>query len=358
MAETLTAQQVLEGVALGTDVEHDLTIPTRMVGARLPIIFRRFKSFPNPSCLQLLQLVLDRLAEVPGCIAVVVGHSDAFGGDPENETLCKARAEAVAALLAGDANFFLGRFKAGGSDQWGLMEAIDMMTAVDADPDFPPALALGDTEIARFKRGQGLPASKALDQATLERAVTQYLQLLGPERPASKHLFPLAGGSGLPLTAIAGSEQVSEDPTAEFFVHPRGAEVFIFEGLVSPTIESFESGGDERKATFEKWCTECAQLIEGETGTLQVRLKDTAGNPLVGESVELIDESGEPVDEGAPRVGSAVTDASGVADFSTRVGMFTVSLPGRGLADETILRARRGFLNKFELDGVVPTEEG
>jgi hypothetical protein len=90
---------------------------------------------------------------------------------------------------------------------------------------------------------------------------------------------------------------------------------------------------------------------------LKVRLQDTDGNPLSSEPVELIDESGEPVDEGAPVVGTSVTDASGVADFSTRVGVFTVSVPGRALADETIIKARRGFLNRFELEVLAAIEE-
>lgn len=344
MAQELKQREVLDGIALVTGVAHELKLRTRLVGARLPGEFRRFRSFPGPNTLRMAKKILDDLAAKPDAETVVVGHSDQFGSSASNNRIAKSRAEATVALLTGNAAFFETQFKVGDEQSiWGACEADEMLEAIDAANGFP---STGASLLQDFKSKNGLGPDNELDAATIAKICEQYLALLGPRQLNPSQFHAVGAGTEQPVLGIAGGQPGSDDPDSPDFRDRRRVEVFVFENLILPSIASFTENSAQLEPTYKIWCNLCESTFSVAPEPLTVRVRDENGQALVGRQVQLLDLA-DPNSDTLSLVASANTDSTGVVRFAGQQGIFIVHLPNSLFDDELLVQARTDRVNRF-----------
>lgn len=305
-----------------------------LVAARLETPFRAGRSFPRPTALPVLRQALERLAADPTLHALVVGHAAA--GDPDEEAgraLALRRAEAVRALLVGDVASLRARFpEAPGPGDWSWEEVQWLLAAargyddpcyvglVDDDPGPVTQRALGTFQLHR-----GLPVTYDLEDETLGRLLQEYLDLLGPDRPAPERVHVVGGGAWhAPRPygpAAAGAEGLDGDRV----------DLFLGPGPLSPPPQACVDGPGPCPA-YATWCDHALEELPApERLPLPLRVVDLFGSPLAGHEVKLLDAEGRTL---------AITT-------TTRTGFAAAEAPTGAYALELSLAGRTERLGFF-----------
>lgn len=342
--------QVVEtiDVSQADSVVRDTPLPTTM--GRLPLVFRRFKSFPGPDGLAMLRQIATQMQGDPDPVAVVVGHTDSFGADAENDTLSLNRAKAVAAWLSGDAAFFKGQFA--GSDanaRWGLMEADEMIQAIRAPDAFPAPLQPGQDSFSLFQASKGLPQTGLLDGATQDAIIQDYLALLGTTPIPAAGIRTVGGGRAHSIFPMGPNDAVSEEGNSPDYVDPRRAEVFLFAGADAPAVDDAIAKPSAFPSVYKTWCRSGSGALDAPTGNLRIRFDDGSGNPAANKSVALhrsLDADHE-LDETV--LAQTVTDANGIATFTLDPASFTVATGDVDNRDMALVRSKKRFPNRFAI---------
>jgi outer membrane protein OmpA-like peptidoglycan-associated protein len=296
-----------------------------VTGARLPTQFTLGRTFPKPSAISTLKGVKDRLAKDPSLKLLLVGHADLKGDPATNDPLSLNRAKSVRAWLAGDAAYFRERFgKKDPVKAWDWPEVQWMLTALAAAgapcyvgqvDGYPGPATLRALEY--FQVQENLPVNGLADDATLDRLIQRYLELLGaPLDPAS---IEITGGGEdhppLPFGTATDLGPAFPDDAPQRF---RRVEAFLFAGEVKPPAASLNKTSE----SYRTWCHQVTEDITDLTSLkTTIAVVDPDRNPLAAVAVQLFLRSGDDAD--AP-VSDAQTDALGHVTLALDEGFYSL----------------------------------
>jgi hypothetical protein len=139
-----------------------------------------------------------------------------------------------------------------------------------------------------FKNQNGLGGSDDLDDATISRLCTRYLALLGPSQLDPSRFHVVSGGSNQDVLGIAGGNASDPDDTSRAFNDRRRVEIFIFDSLILPSIDTFAEDSAQLEPTYQAWCDRSERALAVAPEPLTVRVRDANGVVLTGQTVELL----------------------------------------------------------------------
>ena len=258
------------------------------------------RTFPKPSCLQVLQEVAFRLRDSPNLNALIMGHAD----DTEStsaHSLSLGRARSIAALLTGDSEFFLDQFansaEAGG---WGWNEVQWMLSAIQPDNEACYAgiidghcgtmtrRALGSFQLSQQADGKSHHVDYFCDQATLKEIVGAYLELI--ERPEIEESRITTHGGGSwhdfreppTISPAIMSESDDEQPNNAL----RRVDVFLGESF-RPAPANCAAAPHKHCPAYARWWSQIVEVIEGGKGGMPIRIVDECDKPIVNHSISV-----------------------------------------------------------------------
>ena len=304
-----------------------------LVAARLPTRFSKGRTFPKPSALPLLSVVLEEAAKRPGAKILIIGHADGVGSEPTNQALSLARADAVQALLTKDEAFFKKRFEEPDPvAKWDWEEVQWMLYGVrfegvphyvgSADNHAGP---LTQDAVGRFQLlTDDLHSHSAMDKRSLERLIQQYFELL-PDQLDPARITTLGAGSThppLPFGVVSPPPDPEQAIPAELESPDlRRVEIFIVEGTLHPPIKAFPIPASDDFKTYSRWVLAAQQELTAEPAAQFLQVVDKLGRPVSGQSVTISRvEDGEEEAVLTP-VASATTNKLGLAEFQSEPGL-------------------------------------
>lgn len=267
-----------------------------LVGARLEAPFAARRSFPKPTALATLREVAARMAADPSLEALVVGHATSGPDDDANRALALRRAEATQALLTGDVAALRARFGSEGAPgDWSWAEVQWLLSfakgfddpcyvgLVDDNPGPATERALGTFQLHR-----DLPVTYDLDEPTLARLLQEYVDALGPTRPAAARVRALGAGPWHPPRPFgpAGS------PEGGGALDPDRVELFLGAAPTSPPPEACADGPGACGA-YASWCDRVLEELPPPVRLpMPMRVVDRFGAPAADRPLRLLDLDG------------------------------------------------------------------
>lgn len=312
-----------------------------LVAARLPTRFSKGRTFPKPSALPLLDVVLQESSKRPAAKILIVGHADGVGSEPTNQALSLARAEAVKALLTKDRAFFQKRFEEPDPiAKWDWEEVQWMLYGVrfegvphyvgSADNHAGP---LTQDAVARFQLlSDDLPSHSSMDKQSLERLIQQYFELLPARLDPARIITLGAGSTHPPLPFGVASPPPDPDETPAELESPdlRRVEIFIFEGTLHPPIKAFPIPATEDFKTYARWVLAVQEGLTAEPAEQFLQVVDKLGRPVSGHAVQISRvEDGDEAPVLTP-VASVTTNALGLAKFQSEPGLLQLESTAGG----------------------------
>lgn len=303
--------------------------------ARLPTRFSNGRTFPKPSALPLLTQ-LAKLASEGHSRLVIVGHTDRSLKDDTNAALALARADAVAALLRKDKDFFLQRFQQPDPlKAWSWEEVQWMMSAIKFGEerfyvgnmdDYPSDLtrrALGSFQL----HSDSLVVDYGCDADTLSLIIDRYFELLEAEPVPAEMIQTVSCGSWHPRRKFQ-PDAALENSDPELSSENRRVEVFVFDEPVVPAPATIVPSTRIESPTYVRWCRVTKSELSAGPTPFPLRLFDAALVPIGGTSVSLAKHVPETGDVGATT--SLTTTPFGSADFVGEPGSYRLSFSAQG----------------------------
>lgn len=305
-----------------------------VAAARCPSRFSQGCSFPKPSMVPTLRKVAALLRDDALLNVEVIGHTDNLGPRDGNLALSKDRAECVAAWLTHDAAAFRRRFDAGDAfRRWEWEELQWILLAVPiaqrpayvarvdgyAGPQTHEALAL-------FQATHDLPVTGLADDATLDRLILAYFDLIGPPVPAQRVSCFGAGPDHPRLTFGPRQEVLDEDGSVQQL---RRADLFVTTGRMSPPGDELARNAD----AYPRWCQQVrADVSLPPLFQTSVAFVNERTLPRPGQQVEVL----APTTDGQEglSIAQGVTDAEGYLAVELPRGSYKV----RAYAEDQVLR--------------------
>lgn len=308
-------------------------VPVR--AARLSTRFSNGRTFPKPSALPLIG-ELAKLAVEGHTRLVVVGHTDHNIKNDANASLALARADAVAALLRQDKNFFLKRFQEPDPIKtWNWEEVQWMLSAIRVDSqrcyvglvdDYPGDVtrtALGTFQL----HSQSLEVDYGCDQETLSSLIDRYFELLKAPPVPAEAITTVSAGSWHPPRAF-NKEASLEDLDGELSSVNRRVEVFVFDQPIVPGPETIVPSSRIESPTYRRWCRSVTLEVAAAPTPFPIRVFDAKLVPVGGASLRLAKHVTETGELGATT--SLTTDAFGSAEFTGEVGSYQLTCTAHG----------------------------
>lgn len=308
-------------------------VPVR--AARLPTRFSNGRTFPKPSALPALS-ELAKLAVEGHTRLVVVGHTDHNIKNDANASLALARADAVAALLRQDKDFFLKRFQEPDPIKtWNWEEVQWMLSAVrvgeercyvglvDDHPGDVTRAALGTFQL----HSQSLEVDYGCDQATLSQLIDRYFELLNAPAVPADAITTVSAGSWHPPRTFT-KDAALEDLDGELSSVNRRVEVFVFDQPIVPGPETIVPSSRIESPTYRRWCRSVALEIAGTPAAFPIRVFDAKLVPVGGAALRLSKHVTETGELGATT--SLTTNAFGSAEFTGEVGSYQLTCTAQG----------------------------
>lgn len=287
---------------------------TTVTAARVPMRFSNRKSFPKPSALPMLTVLGQALARDPTQILVLIGNADATGTDDANFHISLERAKATRAWLLKDRDFFLKQFKLQDEKQRWDWEEVQWMlyTArpggapcyvgiADGFPGERTVNALGAFQLAT----DGLNATYAADQETLEKLVDVYLAALNiPPLPADR--VRVVGGGSWTTPQPFGQSPAPDLP--DHSPDLRRVEAFFFDQEPTPPVGSFPTKRSPEPTVYTQWASQATTELSATPDPLVLRAYDPNSGALDQRSLLIARVD---ADTGTVAVGTLTTDAQG-----------------------------------------------
>jgi outer membrane protein OmpA-like peptidoglycan-associated protein len=234
--------------------------------------FETDKAFPLPASISIFEAIAAFANQEPDRLLLVVGHTDAVGGDDANLVLSDERADAVSAYLRDDADPWMTFYQhPDGGKRWGIREDEHMLGALprDAAPWYPlPASGKPNADLEKafraFQAAQGLGETGKANPDTRRALVLEYMKAKGATLPATSQVRTLGCGERHLLVPGSGAKAAN-----------RRVDVFAFAGT------GIEPAPEECRKGKHPGCTVYARWQGAVTGPLESRapLKEPAAKP-------------------------------------------------------------------------------
>jgi outer membrane protein OmpA-like peptidoglycan-associated protein len=309
-----------------------------LTAGRLPSQFSVGRTFPKPSALPMLRAIAKRSGDDPKIRVLVVGHTDQPGDDSTNQKLSLARAEAVRALLVGNASLFRQRFESPDPvTAWDFEEVQWMLSATELDGD-PFYVGFVDGHYASITRralgtfqiAHSLEPNSFCDESTLTALIQNYLDLIGSSRPLPSQVEVVGGGSWHIPRVFGKGGQPLTGPLFEGDDRPgfRRVEVFLGSEPFRPPVSACKPARHSACSAYRIWCDSVKEELNAQQNfTLTLRIMDEDLVPLGDQAVDLFHHEG---DDAGQLVASLTTTTFGVLRLSVPPGLYHIQLSVSG----------------------------